>query len=81
MWDLRLKAGHSTVLTLVEGYTTALGRVFTNPSEFVQFFDQVTRDRLTLTPAGEIGNTGRNFFELAPSFNLECFRLQAYLPR
>jgi hypothetical protein len=24
-----------------------------------------------VTPAGEIGNTGRNFFNLAPTFNLD----------
>jgi hypothetical protein len=46
--------------------------VFTNAAGFVQFFDETTRGKLTLTPAGEIGNTGRNFFNLAPTFNIDA---------
>jgi hypothetical protein len=45
--------------------------VFTNAAGFVQFFDEATRAKLTVTPAGEIGNTGRNFFNLAPTFNMD----------
>jgi hypothetical protein len=48
------------------------GRVFTNAAGFVQFFDEATRGKLTVTPAGEIGNTGRNFFNLAPTFNMDA---------
>jgi hypothetical protein len=46
--------------------------VFTNAAGFVQFFDEATRAKLTVTPAGEIGNTGRNFFSLAPTFNMDA---------
>ena len=41
------------------------GHVFTNSAGIIQYIDQATRDKLSMTPAGEIGNTGRNFFNLA----------------
>jgi len=47
------------------------GKVFTNSAGIVQFFDQATREKFVATPAGEIGNTGRNFFNLAPTFNMD----------
>ena len=48
------------------------GHVFTNSAGIIQFIDQATRDKLVPTPAGEIGNTGRNFFNLAPTFNMDA---------
>ena len=42
------------------------------PPGSYQFFDEATRAKLTVTPAGEIGNTGRNFFNLAPTFNMDA---------
>jgi hypothetical protein len=54
------------------GCTGREGRVFTNSAGFVQFFDDSFRDRLSLPAPGEVGNTGRNFFELAPQFNLDA---------
>jgi hypothetical protein len=48
------------------------GRVFTNAAGFVQFFDPATQAKFSVTPAGEIGNTGRNFFNLAPTFNMDA---------
>ncbi len=47
------------------------GKVFTNSAGIVQFFDQATREKFVPTPAGEIGNTGRNFFNLPPTFNMD----------
>jgi hypothetical protein len=48
------------------------GRVSNSASGTIQYFDTAFRDKLTVTPAGEIGNTGRNFFNLAPTFNLDA---------
>ena len=48
------------------------GRVFTNAAGFPRFFDDATTSKLSVTPAGEIGNTGRNFFNLAPTFNMDA---------
>jgi hypothetical protein len=48
------------------------GHVFTNSAGIIQFIDQAARDKFTITPAGEIGNTGRNFFNLAPTFNMDA---------
>ena len=45
--------------------------MFTNSSGIIQYLDQATRDKFTLTPAGEIGNTGRNFFNLNPTINID----------
>ena len=47
------------------------GHVFTNSAGIIQYLDQATRDKFTITPAGEIGNTGRNFFTLASTFNVD----------
>jgi hypothetical protein len=54
------------------GCSPSDGHVFTNSGGIVQFIDQATRDKMTATPAGEIGNTGRNFFNLASSFNMDA---------
>jgi hypothetical protein len=54
-----------------DGCSPNEGRVFTNAAGFVQFFDDATRAKLTVTPAGSPGNTGRNFFNLAPTFNMD----------
>lgn len=35
------------------------GRVFTNAAGFVQFFDDTTRGKFSMTPAGKTGNTVR----------------------
>jgi hypothetical protein len=48
------------------------GHVFTNSAGIIQFIDQSLRDKLVPTPAGEIGNTGRNFFNLASTFNMDA---------
>ena len=55
------------------------GHVFTNSAGIIQYFDQATRDKFTLTPAGEIGNTGRNFFNLAPTIQHGRVRVEAVL--
>jgi hypothetical protein len=57
------------------------GHVFTNSSGTIQFFDQATRDKLVATPAGSTGSTGRNFFNLASTFDMDVslskrFRIQ-----
>jgi len=54
------------------GCSPSDGRVFTNAAGIVQYFDPATRAKLTATPAGQIGNTGRNFFSLAPTFNMDA---------
>jgi hypothetical protein len=46
-------------------------RVFTNSAGIIQLIDESTRAKMVPTPAGEIGNTGRNFFNLAPTFNMD----------
>jgi hypothetical protein len=53
------------------GCSPGEGRVFTNASGTIQYFEDATRNKFGTTPAGEIGNTGRNYFNLAPSFNLD----------
>jgi hypothetical protein len=54
------------------GCSPTEGHVFTNQAGLINYFEDGTRAKFGLTPAGEIGNTGRNFFELAPSFNLDA---------
>ncbi len=54
------------------GCTPDDGHVFTNSAGIIQFIDQATRDKMVPTPAGEIGNTGRNFFNLASTFNMDA---------
>lgn len=53
------------------GCSATDGHVFTNSAGIVQYFDASTRDKMTATPAGQIGSTGRNFFNLAPTFNMD----------
>ena len=54
------------------GCTPDDGHVFTNSAGIIQYIDQAMRDKMVPTPAGEIGNTGRNFFNLAPTFNMDA---------
>src|SRR5207248_750090 len=54
------------------GCSASDGHIFTNSAGTVQFFEQSTKDKLTATRAGDIGNTGRNFFNLAPTFNMDA---------
>jgi hypothetical protein len=48
------------------------GKVFTNSAGITYFFDDATRAKFTATPAGGIGNTGRNFFTMARTFNIDA---------
>jgi len=48
------------------------GHVLTNAAGIIQFIDRATRDKMPATPAGEIANTGRNLFNLVPSFNMDA---------
>jgi hypothetical protein len=54
------------------GCSPSDGHVFTNAAGIIQFIDPATRDKMVATPAGEIGNTGRNFFNLAATFNMDA---------
>jgi hypothetical protein len=54
------------------GCSPSDGHVFTNSAGIIQFIDQNMRDKMVATPAGEIGNTGRNFFTLASTFNMDA---------
>jgi hypothetical protein len=40
-------------------------------SGLTYYFNKTERDRFVPTPAGSIGNTGRNFFQIAGQFNIE----------
>ena len=46
--------------------------MYTNRAGTIDFFEDSSRAKFGVTPAGDIGNTGRNFFELAPTFNLDA---------
>ena len=54
-----------------EGCRSDAGRVFTNSAGFVQFFDDSVKAKFVPTAAGTIGNTGRNYFSLAATFNVD----------
>jgi hypothetical protein len=54
------------------GCTPDEGRVHNSSGGITYFFDDATRAKFTTTPAGSIGNTGRNFFTLAGTFNMDA---------
>jgi hypothetical protein len=59
------------------GCSPSDGRVFTEAaSGLTYYFDEAERNRFTTTPAGSIGNTGRNFFRLAATFNMDASLLK-----
>jgi hypothetical protein len=50
---------------------TGATRSVTNSAGIIQYIDQTTRDKFVPTAAAEIGNTGRNFFNLASTFGMD----------
>ncbi|MGH9720076.1 MAG: hypothetical protein ACRD8O_07670, partial [Bryobacteraceae bacterium] len=55
------------------GCTPDDGRVFTDPaSGLTYYFDEAVRNKFVATPAGSIGNTGRNAFRAAATWGLDA---------
>jgi hypothetical protein len=55
------------------GCSASDGRVFTDAaSGLTYYFDEATRGKFAVTPAGSIGNTGRNFFRMAATWNMDA---------
>jgi hypothetical protein len=40
------------------------------------YFEESLRNKFVVTPAGSIGNTGRNFFRLAATWNMDASLLK-----
>ncbi|MCS7026847.1 MAG: TonB-dependent receptor [Bryobacteraceae bacterium] len=53
------------------GCTRSEGGVFDGPGGFIWYFDQNTINKFQTPAAGDLGNTGRNFFRGPGSFNMD----------